>query len=523
MDTDLKHEKISIKWKLFFYLLSFIIILLIFLWLFQIVYLDKFYKSIKHKELKSATAQMLSSLENSDLDYEVENIASEYDLCILIVDSDKNQLYSAEYIPNCTIHNMSDYEFNQYYEKAVEKGGTFEIKFDGLNNITMPDMPSQDSLADTSDDISDDSKKYPGENFYGAQKTNKDNDKINKLLKSKRQNVESVISFNIVTIDGKECAVMLNSVLTPVDSTVNTLKIQLLYISVIMVILSLIIAFLMSKKISKPIIKINESAKELAKGEFDIIFEGKSYLEIAELSNTLNYATEELSKNENFQRELIANVSHDLRTPLTMIIAYSEVMRDLPGENTPENVQVIIDESTRLTNLVNDMLDISKLQAGVIELKLQVYNLTASIQSVMTRYSKLMEQDGYTITYNYDTEVYVNADEFKIYQVMYNLINNAINYTGKDKIVTVNQHIDNSHILIEVIDTGEGISPQNMPYVWERYYKVDKTHKRSVQGTGLGLSIVKNILELHNARYGVKSEVGKGSNFWFELDIYKSV
>ena len=110
----------------------------------------------------------------------------------------------------------------------------------------------------------------------------------------------------------------------------------------------------------------------MAKGNFDVRFEGKDYREAAELSDTLNATAAELGKNERLRRELIANVSHDLRTPLTMIIAYAEVMRDLPGENTPENVQVVIDEAGRLTNLVNDMLDISKLEAGVMEKKCAV-------------------------------------------------------------------------------------------------------------------------------------------------------
>ena len=278
---------------------------------------------------------------------------------------------------------------------------------------------------------------------------------------------------------------------------------------------------MLSQKISHPIILVNHSAKELAKGNYSIEFAGKDYREIAELSETLNYAARELEKTETLRKELIANVSHDLRTPLTMIIAYAEVMRDLPGENTPENIQVVIDESSRLTNLVNDMLDISKLQAGVMERNSSVYNLTESIKSVLERYNKLKEQDGYIIDFQYQKDVMVKADEFKMYQVIYNLVNNAINYTGTDKKVEVRQMIKNHTVRIEVADTGEGIAAEALPYVWDRYYKVDKTHRRAVMGTGLGLSIVKNILILHESAYGVESQQGKGSTFWFELPEYE--
>ena len=188
----------------------------------------------------------------------------------------------------------------------------------------------------------------------------------------------------------------------------------------------------------------------------------------------------------------------------------------------PENVQVVIDEAERLTNLVNDMLDISKLQAGVMQMNATEYNLTESIESVFDRYNKLKEQDGYTINFEFEQKVIVFADEYKIFQVIYNLINNAVNYTGENKTVTVKQTLKKENtVRIEVIDSGDGIAEEALPYVWDRYYKVDKTHKRAVMGTGLGLSIVKNILELHHAAYGVESMVGSGTTFWFELKYKK--
>ena len=128
-------------------------------------------------------------------------------------------------------------------------------------------------------------------------------------------------------------------------------------------------------------------------------------------------------------------------------------------------------------------------------------------------------ETAYMLSQDYDGKVQVKADEYKIYQVIYNLINNAINYTGKDKTVWVRQKISGDKVRIEVTDSGDGIAKEALPYVWDRYYKVDKTHKRAVMGTGLGLSIVKNILELHHAGYGVVSEPGCGSTFWFELKI----
>ena len=194
-------------------------------------------------------------------------------------------------------------------------------------------------------------------------------------------------------------------------------------------------------------------------------------------------------------------------------------MRDIPGEKSPENVQVIIDEAKRLTQLVNDIMDLSKIQSGNQQMSLERFDLTEEIQQIQQRYTKLMEQQEYDISFLYEDHAWVVADRIKISQVVYNLINNAINYTGEDKKVVVRQLIQGDKVRIEIQDTGPGIDPKDLPYIWDRYYKVDKTHKRAAVGSGIGLSIVKGILELHHAKYEVQSEVGKGSTFSFELNL----
>ena len=266
---------------------------------------------------------------------------------------------------------------------------------------------------------------------------------------------------------------------------------------------------------------MNRAAKRLAKGCYDADFHVDGYKEVTELSDSLIHASEQLSRNDRLQKELIANISHDLRTPLTMIIGYSEVMRDLPGENTPENVQVIIDETQRLAQLVNDLLDLSKLQAGSRMPTLESLNLTDLIESTMLRYEKLTKKDGYRIEYSADVSVDVRADRTMLLQVIYNLINNAINYTGSDKLVRVTQRLseDGTRVRVSVIDSGVGIAPDQIPLIWDRYYKIDRVHRRAMIGTGLGLSIVKQILEAHRTTYGVESKVGEGSTFWFDMPV----
>ncbi len=566
----MKHEKIGIKWKIFFYLLGFTACLLAILWFVQTVYLGVFYKKIKTSELDNAMNYVEAALKGDSISDDISDIAANYDICILIASEQGDTLYSAETSVDCFIHKFSAMEIKKYYYQAIGNGGELVISDEKESKPSILNNRFNNVQKETSDDSSDISNEFhnkvdanstsitnnqtsnTNDSTNSTDSTNTDssntdssntdssntdnsntsnanadnpsnggNERFNGMPNlPERSNSESMIMIKQLTLNsGENVAVLLDSVITPVDATVHTIRVQLIYISAILVILSLLMAFIISKRISKSIVKVNASAKELAKGKFDVKFDGKDYKEIAELSDTLNHTASELGKAEGLQRELIANVSHDLRTPLTMITAYSEVMRDLPGENTPENVQVVIDEAKRLTLLVNDLLDISKLQAGVTTLEIKEYNLTEAIKTIIDRYAKLVEQDGYIVEFIYDEPTFVEADEFKIYQVIYNLINNAINYTGDNKTVIVRQITNGTIVRIEVVDSGEGISDDKIDYVWERYYKGDKSHRRAVMGTGLGLSIVKNILKQHNANYGVKSQIGKGTTFWFELKV----
>ena len=167
------------------------------------------------------------------------------------------------------------------------------------------------------------------------------------------------------------------------------------------------------------------------------------------------------------------------------------------------------------------MLNVSKLQSGAQKLDMKKISITKTLQDTVKRYDTLINHNGYIISFEHEGEAFVLADETRLLQVAYNLINNAINYTGEDKVVIVKQEIKDDIVRISVTDTGEGISEENLPLIWDRYYKVDKVHKRAMVGTGIGLSIVKNILLLHNSRFGVSSEIGKGSTFWFEFKLYQ--
>ena len=160
------------------------------------------------------------------------------------------------------------------------------------------------------------------------------------------------------------------------------------------------------------------------------------------------------------------------------------------------------------------------MEAGVITLEKERFNLTESIRDILTRYDKLAD---YRFPFSYQEEAWVEGDKLKLSQVVYNLVNNAVNYAGEDKTVSLRQELREGRVRVSVTDTGEGIPADKLRDIWERYYKVDREHRRAQVGTGLGLSIVKNVLDLHGGTYGVVSELGKGSTFWFELPREESL
>ncbi|MBQ4091283.1 MAG: HAMP domain-containing histidine kinase [Clostridia bacterium] len=467
----------GISWRLFGTLVLFVLVSLLVIWLFQIVLLNDFYEQSKMDEFAENNEIIFTHVGNEEKMRDAAYTCSiKTNSCIrlfMLEENEIREIAASDVTAECMLRHLDTNSIYKFSTQARRRGGSF------TKSITK--TVGGDTLVNS---------------IYVA-----------------------------VTKDaaGREYVLVMESELVPLNATVKTLQKQFGWIMCILIMGALIVALAISKIICVPLQKMSRSARRLAKGDYSAEFDGGGYKEAAELAEALNYAAEELAKTDTLQKELVANISHDLRTPLTMIKGYGEVIRDIPGENTPENVQVIIDETERLTELVNDMLDLSKIRAGTRKPELETLNLTETVSSVLKRYEKFTEKGGYEISFESEGDVFINADKTMILQVVYNLVNNALNYTGENKKVSIVQSVWDNKVRISVIDTGEGIAEQDIPYIWDRYYKVDKVHKRAKIGTGLGLSIVKGILESHGVLYGVESRIGEGSNFWFEFETFQVV
>ncbi|MEG0615047.1 MAG: HAMP domain-containing sensor histidine kinase, partial [Oscillospiraceae bacterium] len=421
----------TLRYTIWLYFMGFIASILVLLWLFQIVFLQSSYQQAKIRDIQNVASTVLSSLSKNNYPEILGKTAYDNNMCIEITNEIGLSIYSADMMAgSCELHGKASYlKIAEYINDVREsEDGVIYLK---INN----------------------------ERF-----------KTNTIL----------FGMRIGNASSPKGYIFLNTSLDPLGSTIDILKEQMVYITLITLILGSIVSFYIAKIIALPIVRITKSAEDLGKGNYNIVFDGKGYDEIETLASTLNYASTEISKVDNLRRDLIANISHDLRTPLTMVKAYAEMIRDLSGDNPEkraEHINVIIDESDRLAALVNDILDLSKIESGNNTLNITEFGIQKELVQILERYKVLSERANYVFNLESDGEIMIKADVIKLEQVIYNLINNAVNYSGESKTVTIRQINLPKCVRIEIIDYGKGIPQDMLPLIFDRYYRVEKNKR----------------------------------------------
>ena len=407
-------------------------------------------------------------------------------------------------------------------------------------------------------------------------------------LVNEKTGQDMVIYGKRISLNLARLYLYVNSPLEPVDSIVNFFGRQYVLFTLIVIILASIVSLIISSLLSRPIVRMSTEAGKLADADYSCHFEGGGFTETAELAASLNDATQRLSKIDELRKDLIANVSHDFRspltsmkgyleamvdgtippqehekylnivkneterltkltnnlltlnnlnitgmnlditdfdinTPLTSIRAYAEMIRDISGdkpEKREEHLNVIISEADYLDHLVVDMSELSKLQSGAYVLNYSNFDISAVIREVVRLFAVMIDEGHLHVHIECPQDLVVYGDKTKITEVIYNFLSNAVKHSPQGKNITIRAYMkeDEETVRVEVEDEGEGIPEDQIPLIWDRYQKSSRSFSRSMSSTGLGLSIVKAILDSHHAMYGVISEVGKGSLFWFELN-----
>ena len=345
---------------------------------------------------------------------------------------------------------------------------------------------------------------------------------LSEVFRNTKSNQEMILYARYIQSDLANYTLYVNSPVELLDSTLEIFTTQFMILTASLLGLSLILSVFLSNRIASPIISMHHPATELASGNYDVNFNGGPFTELDDLASTLNSATEKLSKVDELRKDLIANMSHDIKTPLTMIKAYAEMIQDISGDNPVkrnEHLDVILKEVDYLDHLVTDMSELSKMQSGNFEIKLSQFDLVEEIEDIVFLMQGLCEENSIQMSVSAPEVVLVSADRVKIKQVIYNFVSNAIKHSGNGTAVQIEVTDRDGIVKVMVKDNGPGISEADLPYIWDRYYKIDKGFRRSTKSIGLGLAISKAILDTHEANYGVLSNEGQGSCFWFELEV----
>lgn len=464
----------DMAFRVWTYFLAFIGIMMILLWMLQITFLEPYYRSSRSKTIMfniSEVERLMQDTQDADIKTKLRLLFARDNMCAIVYNKDGLNIMSlaVDVIgPNCYLQELS-HESKLEYIDIVKNSSDKTI-----------DVPFRNEYFDHA------------LSFYGKE----------------------------IKVGDEPHYIFINTPMKLLDSTVEILKNQFLMVMVSIFGIGTTAALLLARKLAYPIHAINESAKKLAKGNFDVKFSGEGYLEAIELSKTLNFATEEFSKTDELRRDLVANVSHDIKTPLTMIKAYAEMIVDISGDDQTlrnSHLRVILDETNHLENLVNDMLSLSQFEAKVLEINESKFNLYEHVVSTLNLFQN--DTNQFEIEINHKLLVY--ADEIKMGQVLYNFINNAIKHSDTHDVIRIVAKDKGKQVEVSVIDQGIGISLENQKQIWDRYAKINKYHTRSTHSTGLGLSIVSAICDATGSDYGVESEENKGARFYYTLTKYR--
>ncbi|EGT3599466.1 TPA: HAMP domain-containing sensor histidine kinase [Clostridium perfringens] len=287
----------------------------------------------------------------------------------------------------------------------------------------------------------------------------------------------------------------------------------ILGIGVLLILASTIMGFIISRSITRPINKLMTKAKYISKGDYDKKIEiNTDILEINDLINSINNLSQSIKEQENIRKRLTGDISHELKTPLTNIQSHLEAMIDGIWEPTEERLLSVKEEAERLSSLVSDMQKLNKYDESSIKLKKDNVNISDIICFVIFQFSNLAKSKNIKIEYE-KKNINLYCDKDKITQALVNILSNAIRYSNEGSTIFIEEKLKDNKVIISIEDQGIGISEEDLKYVFERFYRADKSRTRATGGTGIGLTIVKSIVSSHGGEVKLESKLGEGSKF----------
>lgn len=491
----------SFRTKLWLYFVLFAAVIFSLLWLMQTVGLQNFYDGMMKNNIRNAAKTIIAASQSEDFFEIIDHLTFEGSLLVYITDENGRVFYSSDF-------------FNPYFRQPDRPGHdgpgrnkpVRRISPTGFQNDAFRSLPNHydDFLAKIAASESGTIEYSDGNSFICGARITLD---------------EETFDFDDDKDDEIHAVLYTAGTLGAVGAAASIIRTQLLWVTALSLVLAFLIAWLISRRFAKPIGQLTEQAKMLSEEKYEEIFEKGFCRELDDLNDSLTESAEKLSEAREYQKELLSNVSHDLRTPLTMIKGYAEMVRDISWEDEAQrnaDTGVIIKEADRMTALVNEILEYSRLREKDQELHFEDTDFSALTESVIGRFESLFKNEGGIIEREITPGCIVKGDANLLERAVFNLLDNAVRHTDEaDKRVTVTVRRDGPHTVLEIRDFGKGIDPEELPHIWEKYYTSRQRGNKGV--SGLGLAIVKQIADLHHAEVSVASEPGEGSTFRLEI------
>lgn len=487
----MKAKARSFRTKLWIYFLLFGTIIFSLLWILQTVFLQSFYNRMLIRNTESAAQEIIRSSGSQDIAEIIDRITLDNSLLVFITDPEGTILYSSD-------SYKSSYRSSYYQDEAAadkknenpyRQNDRMNWQIGNYRNLPDGYEAFLSGLAESGNGVV--RMETDSQYIYGA--------------------------YLYLNGNTEKSVLYVSTALGAVGAAVSIIRLQLLWVTALSLLVAFGLAWLAAKRFSGPVASLAEKAKKVDDDEYRNHFQKGFCIELDELSDCLDQTAERLRAAKTYQKELLANVSHDLRTPLTMIKGYAELVRDFSWEDEAqrnEDIGVIIREADRLTALVNEILEYSSLQSPEQAPEFEPVDLGELVCKVSERFETLFAGEGGRIECQIAEEAWICGNRELLERAVCNLLDNAVRHAGAAMKIRVSV-TKGDRIRLEIRDYGAGIAEDELPYIWEKYYTSRQRGHKGV--SGLGLAIVKEIAVMHDAGYGVQSEVGKGSTFWMEF------
>jgi len=485
----------SIRWQMMIFFVTLIAGMILIIWGINQNFLERYYMLNKQAEFKKVHQSLVEAIEDNTLSTleflaQISEDTEKGNIGIVVLDQSTAMLYTNENESQLLARRLMNYTFGQEYvqaENVLENTADYAI---GIVNS----MNTQTEYLE----------------MWGSA--------------------------------GNGYLFLMQSPLENMRESVDISNTFLLYVGMCVTLLGAVSVWYLSKKFSRPILELAEVSKRMAALEFDVKYQGDEQSEIGTLGENFNLMSKKLEdtivelKNANYtlrrdierkdnmesaRTEFIGNVSHELKTPLALIQGYAEGLKDNVNVNEESRefyCDVIMDEANKMNRLVRALLTLNQFEVGINDTQYERFQISELAEGVIQSCEILLKQKEVRIHFDTQEEVYVLADQFKTEQVLRNYIHNAIHHAEEKSVIDVKVTKGEDKVRVSIFNVGKPIPEEDIAHIWDKFYKVDKSHAREYGGNGLGLSIVKAIMTSFHQEYGVQN-CENGVEFWFELDI----